>query len=300
MAFGKSGAGLYKTGGGGLSEVDVEVNGSAYGTATSSPFDVDVVDVAGNPVGSLSGGQWVVPGITDPNDITGIQLWMDGQDTSTFNGGSITNGTGVSQWTDKSPNGFTYDQGSASSRPAFTTNVFGTNSGVVFDGINDFLLHSNDSEFDDDGNGTWIIVGLDGVYACFTDFGDSNDYLYMRVVGNGQFWFQGNPGNTTLSRYVSDSNGDAANGSIYAAWYDGNYNLEIDNTSVGMTATVGSNEFWYDSIVGADEMAMGRLKRAGGENYFSGTICEAIYYNRVLSSFERNLLYNYLKNKYSL
>ena len=53
-----------------------------------------------------------------PRQISGLGLWLDGADSS-----SITTVTGVSQWNDKSGNGYNLTQGSTGSQPTRTGNL---------------------------------------------------------------------------------------------------------------------------------------------------------------------------------
>jgi hypothetical protein len=63
-----------------VGDTTVTVNSSAYGsTEAETTFNVEVVDDGDNPVGSLSGGKWVVPAGSGP---VGAKLMKTGQTTS--------------------------------------------------------------------------------------------------------------------------------------------------------------------------------------------------------------------------
>jgi len=63
-----------------VGDTTVTVNSSAYGTTEAeSTFNVEVVDDGDNPVGSLSGGKWVVPAGSTPAT---AELLKTGQTTS--------------------------------------------------------------------------------------------------------------------------------------------------------------------------------------------------------------------------
>ena len=62
-----------------------------------------------------------------PLVLPNLQLWLDATDSST-----VTVATGVSQWDDKSGNGFNATQGTATEQPAYTTGVQ-----VTLDGVDD-------------------------------------------------------------------------------------------------------------------------------------------------------------------
>ena len=73
--------------------------------------------------------------------IPDLALWLDATDINgDGNADSISDGTALSSWTDKSNSpAISVSRGTASSKPIYKTGAFGTRSGVHFDGINDFL-----------------------------------------------------------------------------------------------------------------------------------------------------------------
>jgi hypothetical protein len=74
-----------------------------------------------------------------PAEIT-TELWLDASDAST-----ITIATGVSQWDDKSGNGYHFTQATASAQPALSTAALNGLDVITFDGINDFLRNTSSS-----------------------------------------------------------------------------------------------------------------------------------------------------------
>jgi hypothetical protein len=74
----------------------------------------------------------------NPLSIPGLALWLDAADTST-----ITVGTGVSQWRDKSATGSLWTQGTGNNQPATGTQAINGRNVLVFDGVNDTLTASN-------------------------------------------------------------------------------------------------------------------------------------------------------------
>lgn len=70
----------------------------------------------------------------NPKNIAGLQLWLDAADSST-----ITTGTGVSQWRDKSATGSVWGQTTANNQPATGTQTLNGKNVLVFDGSNDSL-----------------------------------------------------------------------------------------------------------------------------------------------------------------
>ena len=72
-----------------------------------------------------------------PKSIAGLQLWLDAADSST-----ITTGTGVSQWRDKSPAASVWAQTTGNNQPSTGTQTLNGRNVIVFDGSNDGLSAS--------------------------------------------------------------------------------------------------------------------------------------------------------------
>lgn len=70
----------------------------------------------------------------NPKQIAGLQLWLDASDLS-----SISTGTGVSEWRDKSATGSKWVQATANNQPATGTQTINGRNVLVFDGTNDGL-----------------------------------------------------------------------------------------------------------------------------------------------------------------
>lgn len=67
--------------------------------------------------------------------VAGYTLWLDAADTSTIS----LNGSGVSQWNDKSVNAFAFTQGTLANMPQSGTQTINGKNVLDFDGSNDFL-----------------------------------------------------------------------------------------------------------------------------------------------------------------
>ena len=122
--------------------------------------------------------------------IPDLALWLDATDVNgDGNADNISDGTAVTAWVDKSnAPAITVNQGTASNQPLYKTTVFGTKSGIRFDGVNDFLAASP-------------IRSTTGGYHVFvasqrpsSGLGDSGAYLIKEAgwslspgSGNGQY-----------------------------------------------------------------------------------------------------------------
>jgi hypothetical protein len=80
--------------------------------------------------GTLSLGEIV---FVNPASISNLYLWLDADDASTF---TYSSGTVVSQWNDKSANGYNATQATVANQPSRVTSP---STGVKFDGSNDVL-----------------------------------------------------------------------------------------------------------------------------------------------------------------
>lgn len=69
-----------------------------------------------------------------PKSIAGLQLWLDAADSST-----ISTGTGVSEWRDKSATGSKFVQATGNDQPATATAAMNGRNVLVFDGTSDSL-----------------------------------------------------------------------------------------------------------------------------------------------------------------
>lgn len=70
----------------------------------------------------------------NPRSISGLALWLDAADS-----GTITTGTGVSEWRDKSATGSKWAQTTGNEQPATGTQTLNGKNVLVFDGSNDSL-----------------------------------------------------------------------------------------------------------------------------------------------------------------
>ena len=86
-----------------------------------------------------------------------LVLWLDSSNIDTQNNTTLTStSTSISEWLDLSGNGNNAIQTTSTSQPVFNS----TNTGIDFDGSNDFLpIISSDLNFEDNNQGlTQIIV----------------------------------------------------------------------------------------------------------------------------------------------
>ena len=83
----------------------------------------------------------VVSATFSPSDISGLQLWLDADDSETI----TLNGSTVSQWDDKSGNNYHCVQGTASNQPTYVTAAQNGKNVVRLDGSNDYMQNSTNT-----------------------------------------------------------------------------------------------------------------------------------------------------------
>ena len=247
-----------------------------------------------NIVGLLSGG---VPPFS-PSSISGLKLWLDADDSATI----TLNGSNVSQWNDKSANAFNFTQSTATNQPART--LSGQNGKTVLTFLTNDFMRNTAINWGASAS-TLFIVGKE-------DNASRTDYTCLFTTGTGATgqWAYGialkPPGDNNrlaifsigqnLTRFTNQMTG--SNADILCFTSNGISSGNVTANLFLNAAADASNPLTYSlgtsSAAGAQLCANG----AGGETY-SGTICEVIMYDTVLSSANRILVQDYLKTKWA-
>ena len=234
---------------------------------------------------------------TEPGafDVTsGLRLWLDAADASTLSGG-----TEVSQWQDKSAAGNDAAQASTAARPEYDATGFGGLGSVRFDG-NDYLQFASAQMLPD---------GLTYFAVIETDNNQS-----------GGLGSAGNPSNPLLGNtngWVSNNFGVDGGSVTYKQWSDSWYTLnggDVDDSAghvIGLThdAASGAIEIYADgatAALGAYDYyeptnafdVLGSSMRL--KDFLDGEIGEVLVYDRVLSTAEQQQVQSYLAGKWGL
>lgn len=272
-----------------------------------------------------------------PLTISGLQLWLDAADSSTFfdatAGGSLvtTDGAAVARWADKSGNNRHATQGTSNARPLLKTGANGINSKSVlsFDGSNDFLTSSVT------GFKSLSAVSVIGVVStAIAAAADIQTMIWFSFgnVSNSGAGFPANKGlnissltgvlngekitfigekdsNTTVGRLGSTTYNRAANtaqalqlelGSSGTQLYANNasVNLNLSN-QISTSTNLAPNQIGYTLD---DNLLFGAL-RTNGSVLTSGVnqkMAEFIVFNRKLTTGERATLWSYLQTKWNI
>lgn len=243
-----------------------------------------------------------------PTSITGCKLWLDASDTSTIS----LSGSAVTQWNDKSGNGYNFTQSTSTNRPSSGTRTQNSLNVIDFDGTNDSLstsaaksafnfLHSAASTI-------FIVLKQDAVNNIKVIFstgiqpyssGDIGFFLYSNAPADYQMGVSNASTyisrinanfNETTARYDSiksdPTNGTASNRLKYSksgAAFAGT------NTDTGTITTSNST----------NDLTLANANN-GGFGPMDGWIGEVIVYDSILSDANITKLQNYLATKWAI
>lgn len=240
-------------------------------------------------LGSFAGG----PGVFTPASISNLYLWLDADDASTF---TYSSGTVVSQWNDKSGNGYHATQATVSKQPSRVTSP---SIGVDFDGTNDvlgtsatydgaaFTQFSVVRDFNTAPGGANTIIGA----------GTGGTDIYFPYMAVNDWYFQVNtnwgvvtvtPPSGLFNVEVRYNGGGATNADRMKARIDGS-----DRT------------LSYSGTIPTTLSRAGQTTAVGAYNLtpalpFPGIISELITYNKVLNNTELGQVRDYLSAKWGI
>ena len=246
----------------------------------------------------FSGGSGV--GYDDNDLLTGLAAWLDASDTTTITESS----NAVSQWNDKSANGYHFTQGIGANQPLTNTNTKNGQNVITFDGTDDFLENSSIASI---FSGTDKILTVFCVYKASPtvtsfqspfggrDTGNNTRVAYaMRGTNfNKQiFWQRVNDAATTNNIDTGQDN-------------DGLFNLvSIKQTGTDVVINYNKTQIIDQSdTYGAttvDNFGIGATVGGGSLNRMTGDVAEFIVYDRALSTSEINQVNDYLYTKWAL
>lgn len=241
----------------------------------------------------------------NPRSIAGLQLWLDGSDSSTL----TLNGSTVSEWRDKSGNNRHFAQATAANQPA-TGTLNGrrtlTSAGSAFMTGNAATLGVARNI----GGLTMIVVGTEtntsggSTYTMITFTVAASlaaRAAIVRVSVNANFQFAA--GGRRMDADAFALAGSAANQSAAATVLTGTFDyansdafLHKDGTLAGQTTTFQTDGNTSDT----NSQGVGLFAAPTGTNAMSGSIAEVLVYNRSLLAAERQRIERYLGRKWGV
>jgi hypothetical protein len=259
------------------------MNRRSFLKASSGLFVPAVLGLVGPDAGIL-GRRRVAAGYTcPPTDFSGLIAWWKADSLS------LSNGDPVSSWTDSSGNGNTATA-SLTLRPTYTTNVFGTQPGVVFDAVNDAM------SFPD------INLGVAGMSTIpftiiFIGFVTADAIILGGSAANVQFRkFRSSA--ETISKYfgVSDQSSSAfatAHNAVHMSVWKRTGGSGFFRENKTARGTFTEEAVFYDTII----------NRIGQTTFgvLSGSVAEICIWNQELSTANCDCMYDgYFKPKWGL
>jgi hypothetical protein len=230
-----------------------------------------------------------------PLSIPSCYLWLDAADANTL----TLSGSSVSQWNDKSGNGYHASQATPTRRPTLQTNQINGLPAIKWDGVDDNLT----------GTMTYPTTGQTTLLVLFriVALGDGSpvDQRIFDIGGNGYgnfaspsgslsseaiLWLAGAtyPG-SALYTQVAPTTGVKlysvlANGTSSLMWRYGNA-----MATFGTGATITPTGTTY---------TLGNIASGANSSMFSGQIAEIVFYSRNLTTSERQQVEGYLSYKW--
>jgi hypothetical protein len=210
-------------------------------------------------------------------------LWLDAADTTTI----IESGGSVSQWNDKSGNGYNVTQSNATNQPTTGTATINGLNVLVFDGSNDSMTNtaipSTSQPY------TYVIVAQESSAMTAVK-------ALLNAVGSPflALFLNGTSPNRTVSvaatAFVTGPIVTPAN--VNAYFMSGNGASSLLGTSAGLNSvTISGNR--------AAGVRVGTNAGANGE-FFSGSVAEVLYFDKLLTTQERTDLFVYLNAKWGI
>lgn len=246
---------------------------------------------------SILNVQSVVPAFV-PTDISGCQLWLDAADAAT-----ISIGTGVSEWRDKSGNARHAVQTVAANQPVYNlASVNGLNS-VNFDGSNDFL--NNDTMPLFTAKTVYIVVKANnatgGTIIQFRRRVSSNTRIIFRELFSASTYFIS--GDTIVTNQTLATTPSPSWETLHQTKFTQNGSTRNVSYSLnGTDLTVNGNPPNTETETGLGYDLGSFVGFTGiSDQYYNGLFCEIIFYNRDdVSGADDLLIKNYLANKWAI
>ncbi len=225
--------------------------------------------------------------------LPGYSLWLDADDASTF---TYSSGTVVSQWNDKSANGYNFTQATTSQQPVRQTNIQ--------NGLPALNMHTggtirwmSNSSYDFSSGAFTIFCVYDSNGGNFTTVAGRN------TVGSVTLGTNANSVNYAISRIgqaTTSSNltptGSNADVIVYKSAGVSGGNLSADLYKNG---TAGSSTLTVGITSAGDKFTIGATQNGSADHYQpDGYLCELIVYPSQLSDTDRNSVEAYLKTKW--
>lgn len=228
----------------------------------------------------------------NPRQIAGLRYWLDASDSST-----ITIETGVSEWRDKSGNGFDFVQPDTSKQPAYSDTFNGRNV-VTVDGSNDDLTItgvSNTSGSDATGGALFVAFRLNAADTSYSVLYQGGASLHRDVFASKIY--AGHLRDTRLEGVADNALPTSAG---VAAVYSHVVNNAADSHSMRVDglekhSTTSDHTNWR-ARTGQSYF----LGRGPASDRWEGYVCEIIEYGTALTAAQVSKVEGYLAWRWGL
>ncbi len=226
----------------------------------------------------------------DPRSIVGLGGWWDAMDSST-----LTTGTGVSEWRDKSRFGQAFSQATRGSQPTLTASAISGRPGVTFSSGRFLNLGSQtiggNNLVSAPGNPWSIYIvcrSTDSSALVKTLFGKGQNQVQLAQNTAGSLVQANGAAPTSVPAFPANVNG------LFSFDYNGSFVQMRFNDGISTTATPTNttNE--------AVNIALGMRNASSPFQHFVGHIGEVLFYNRSLNASERSSVVSYLSSKWGV
>lgn len=236
--------------------------------------------------------------VFSPVDLTGLTLWLDAAD---FNSITKDGSNRVSNWADKSGNGFDAEK-SGAARPTFVVNQLNAKPVINFDGSHEMALTPSNTTA---GTGLWAIPGAANtrfiVSRRATESGTSETLLNMSDGTRADLFSL----YATVSGSYTSKNRGAAGGALTNGGNTlTNFNIfrdRFDGTINNFNAVNGGTEVTNALASVSTGINSGDIGASNAGNLMlTGDEAEIIIYDSSLSVADSLLVETYLSNKWGI
>lgn len=235
--------------------------------------------------------------ITNPNILPNLQTWYDASDLTQLKPTNPTDGTGITQWTDKSVAAHNASpSGGASTRPTYKTNIQNGLSVLRFNGTSsDLTINPATWAAGLSGFTTYIVAKASSLSGTRTLA--SSDQNGLKIFYDGSYWGVQTSGGTGTSAQVGDTSTFYMFGIIFDGTQTGNANrlkfrYDGSEQTLSFAGTVGTT-----TNAGTSVLNIGFYNNS---EYFSGDIGEVIFLSRTLTGSEIGGIESYLSSKWAI
>lgn len=258
---------------------------------------------------TFNGSIQTIKKFDNPNDISGILLWLDAADTSTITKDVNNN---VTQWRDKSMNATHFINGSTNYPKSGTK---------TYNGLNVIDLQTTASSYLISSSNIIVNTSYSMFIVCYSSSVGTASYMRPANLTSGintdGIWTISQNSNTKMYCLIGPQNGTWNNTTTYNANLQNmniisfvtNCTKDISNVGVTLlyvngllTATQSTPQLAKPYTVTSNTpIWIGAVGPSGTSQYIAGTVAEAIIYNNVaFSPFYRQKIEGYLANKWGI